>query len=157
MKEIKCYYLGKPYVIHLSEDYTEKEPLTFDGEAFHFHRELTEETLNRAVIRFYKRKLKRLIDKRLKHFSGLSKLKYKSFKIEEDPKRWGSCNGRAELTFNYRLAMFPLKAIDYVVVHELCHTKHLNHDRSFWRLVGKYCPDYLETMKIIGSVKTRDL
>jgi predicted metal-dependent hydrolase len=40
--------------------------------------------------------------------------------------------------------MAPLKAIDYVVVHEMCHMVHLNHDRSYWRLVGKIIPDYEE-------------
>jgi predicted metal-dependent hydrolase len=38
--------------------------------------------------------------------------------------------------------MAPLEAIDYVVVHELCHLQHMNHDRSFWRLVGSILPDY---------------
>ena len=38
--------------------------------------------------------------------------------------------------------MAPMEVIDYVVIHEMCHTVHLNHDRSFWRLVGKYDPNY---------------
>jgi len=43
-----------------------------------------------------------------------------------------------------KLAMAPLEVIDYIVVHEMCHMVHLNHDRSFWRLVGKMLPDYEE-------------
>lgn len=157
-KEIKCYYLGKMYTINVHEyDSSQKNAMVFDGESFHYYGKETSEDLNKALIKFYKKKLKRLVDKRLKHYSNISKLKYKSYKIEDDPRRWGSCNGRGELTFNYKLMIFPPKAIDYVVVHELCHTKHLNHDRSFWRLVGKYCPDYMNTMKIIGSEKTREI
>ncbi len=56
----------------------------------------------------------------------------------------GTCNSKRELTFNWKLAMAPLDVIDYIVIHEMCHMVHMNHDRSFWRLVGKYMPNYDE-------------
>ncbi|MDD5934617.1 MAG: M48 family metallopeptidase [Clostridiales bacterium] len=68
----------------------------------------------------------------------------KSTTIVDSPKTWGTCNNRKELTFNYRLSMAPIPVIDSVVIHELCHIFHLNHDRSFWRKVGSYDEHYKE-------------
>ncbi len=83
--------------------------------------------------------------------------KSKSVTIESSKVRWGSCNSKRELTFHWQLILYPVAGLEYVVIHEMCHMSHLNHDRSFWRLVGKHCPNYKEDMKIIGSEKTRGL
>jgi len=66
----------------------------------------------------------------------------RSFKIRFYKARWGSCNNRGELSFNYLLMMAPLWVIDYVIIHELCHLKHLNHSIKFWQLVNLHCPNY---------------
>ncbi len=58
--------------------------------------------------------------------------------------RWGSCNHRGELQFNWLLAMAPPAVFEYVIVHELCHLQHFNHSRAFWRLVASVLPDYME-------------
>ena len=55
---------------------------------------------------------------------------------------WASCGPSGTLSFNWKLAMAPTTVIDYVVVHELCHLKELNHSPRFWRLVARACPDY---------------
>lgn len=104
---------------------------------------------------FYKKAAKKYIDKRLRHYQQHFKEKYKGFTITSDDRRWGTCDSKRHLTFNWKLMMFPENAIDYVIVHELCHLSHMNHDRSFWRLVGKHCPTYKEDMKILGAEKTR--
>lgn len=56
--------------------------------------------------------------------------------------RWGSCSAKGNLSFNWRLVHFPTKVIDYVIIHELAHRKHLNHSRHFWQLVAQFDPDY---------------
>lgn len=56
--------------------------------------------------------------------------------------RWGSCSGRGNLSFNWKLLMAPPAVIDYVVVHELAHLREMNHSRRFWQLVGEYCPEW---------------
>ena len=56
--------------------------------------------------------------------------------------RWGSCSSRAELKFNWLLSMAPEFVFDYVVVHEVCHLRHMHHGREFWQMVANYCPDY---------------
>ena len=55
---------------------------------------------------------------------------------------WGSCTSKGNLNFNCLLILLPEQVMEYVIVHELCHLKYLNHSPSFWREVEKYCPDY---------------
>lgn len=67
-----------------------------------------------------------------------------SFSIRNQRTRWGSCSTRGALSFNWRLIMAPPEVLDYVVVHELAHMKEQNHSKAFWKIVSKYCPDYLK-------------
>lgn len=84
------------------------------------------------------------IEGRINTFSSLLKLVPTKIKIRRYKSRWGSCNSRHELSFNYLLAMCPLWVVDYVIIHELCHIKHLNHSPKFWSLVHNYCNDVQE-------------
>ncbi|HEX5078619.1 MAG TPA: M48 family metallopeptidase, partial [Geminicoccaceae bacterium] len=55
---------------------------------------------------------------------------------------WGSCTAKGVINLNWRLILAPPAALDYVVVHELCHLRHRHHQPPFWRLVGQILPDY---------------
>lgn len=58
-----------------------------------------------------------------------------------DPRgRWGSCSSRGTLSFSWRLVMAPAEVLGYVVVHELCHLRHMNHSPHYWRLVDEAWP-----------------
>ena len=85
-----------------------------------------------------------VVEERIKIYHKQLKVNPKIIEIVESKAKWGSCSSNRKLTFNYRLAMAPIDVIDYVVIHELCHLLHMNHDRSFWRRVGSIMPDYKE-------------
>lgn len=70
--------------------------------------------------------------------------------------RWGSCSSSGNLSFNCLLAILPESCRYYLAVHEMCHLVEMNHSARFWRLVGKYCPDYAIREKTI-RICSRDL
>lgn len=102
----------------------------------------TQEEVHVALKKFYMNKTKEIITERLAIYEPILQVKAKGFTIVDSPATWGTCNSKKQLTFNYKLSMAMLSAIDYVVIHELCHIMHLNHDRSFWRKVGMYDKNY---------------
>ena len=58
--------------------------------------------------------------------------------------RWGSCSTLGNINFNIRLALVPPELMEYVMIHEICHLKEMNHSEKFWKEVRKWCPDYEE-------------
>ena len=67
---------------------------------------------------------------------------YTSIRISTSRGRWGSCSKKGVLSFTCLLAFVPLPLVRYVVVHELCHTRHFNHSKNFWNEVEKILPDW---------------
>ncbi len=159
MSQQQCYYLGKTYPTEIVIDTSITKPnVNFDGKTFRFtSADGDVAALNVILKQFYTKAAKKFIEERLKFHQPSIKTKYKSFAIESHEAKWGTCNSQRHLTFHWKLILFPIEAIDYVVIHELCHLEHLNHDRSFWRLVGKLCPNYKAIMPILGTEKTRDM
>ncbi|MGG0717989.1 SprT family zinc-dependent metalloprotease [Robertmurraya massiliosenegalensis] len=139
-------YLGNAYPIQIFEDMNiTQERVEFKDEILHIYvKKHDGEKIKQALKRFYYQQCKALVEKSISVNQSNFKTKPRSIQITDSKKTWGTCDSKRQLTFNWRLAMAPREVIDYVVVHEMCHMVHLNHDRSFWRLVGKIMPDYKE-------------
>nr|WP_211171185.1 SprT family zinc-dependent metalloprotease [Bacillus sp. DNRA2] len=137
-------YLGKEFPILISEDHEiKKDKVVFEGDTLYIYvKKFNQDHIQKALKRFYHQQCKRIVEKRILHYQSHFKVKPRSFRISDSKTTWGTCDGLRQLTFNWKLSMAPLEVIDYVVVHEMCHMVHLNHDRSFWRLVGKIMPEY---------------
>jgi len=85
-----------------------------------------------------------LAKERVKYFNNFYGFKFNRISIRNQKTRWGSCSRRGNLNFNYKIILLPAKLADYIIVHELCHLKELNHSLKFWSLVAAKIPDYLE-------------
>ncbi|MCM1114723.1 MAG: M48 family metallopeptidase [Clostridium sp.] len=94
---------------------------------------------------------KEIIPSRVEHYSSLMKLTPTSVKITKAKKRFGSCNGSNGLCFSCYLMLYPMEAVDYVVVHELAHIVYHNHSKAFYRLIAQYMPDYKGREKLLKS------
>lgn len=83
---------------------------------------------------------KELLIPRLQHYSDLYQLPFNQCQIRYQKTRWGSCSARKLICLNHKLLFLPEHLIRYVMIHELCHTIHLNHSGRFWQLVAKFDP-----------------
>ena len=93
---------------------------------------------------WYKKIAKQILSDRLAFLETRVKLKSTSLKIGDSRGRWGSCNSKGVICFNWRVIMLPPAIIDYVIVHELCHLVEMNHSKNFWKLVETFLPRALE-------------
>ena len=85
---------------------------------------------------------KKSLTKRVQEIAHNLDFKIGKVSIRGQKTRWGSCSTSGNLSFNYNLLRFRKEVIDYVIIHELCHLKEMNHSKKFWKLVDKFCPDY---------------
>ena len=102
------------------------------------------EDIRKLLKKWYKKQTKEITTKRVAHYSPIINVTATSIDIKSRKKEWGSCDNHGNITFNWKLGMAKPEAIDYVVVHELCHRKYMDHSKQFWKEVKKYIPDYKE-------------
>ncbi len=93
-------------------------------------------------IRTLADKALQVIPDRVRHYAYLIGVGYGRITIRNQKSKWGSCSAKGNLNFNCLLMLCPSEVLDYVVVHELCHRKEMNHSPKFWAEVEKYAPDY---------------
>ena len=96
-------------------------------------------------------KAKEIIPERVRYYAPLVGVTYNRITIRCQRTRWGSCSSKGNLNFNCLLALFPLEIIDSVVVHELCHRKHMNHSPQFYAEIEKVFPEYKKHHKWLNA------
>lgn len=137
-----------------------KDEILYQGKVYRFH--YREELGGRVVIdppkttifsgvhllkaplleTWYRYEARRLISPKVQAFSRQYGFKYNSLVIRGQKTRWGSCSNRGNLSFNWKLIKAPEAIMDYIVLHELVHTKILNHSPEYWARLGTFYPQY---------------
>ena len=92
-------------------------------------------------------KAREIFPQRVEYYARMMGVSYGRITIREQKTRWGSCSGKGNLNFNWKLTLMPPEVLDYVVVHELAHRREMNHSRDFWKIVEQVLPDYQERRK----------
>ena len=111
-----------------------------------FEAEPTEKLTREKVIVLADEALK-VIPERVEYFAKVIGVTYGKITVRNQKTRWGSCSSKGNLNFNCLLMLAPPEVLDYVVVHELCHRKQMNHSKAFWLEVEKVLPNYKEVRK----------
>ena len=85
---------------------------------------------------------RKLVTERVRYYAPIIGVTYGQIAIRTQHTRWGSCSSKGNLNFNCLLALTPPEVLDYVVVHELCHRREMNHSPRFWQAVEQILPNY---------------
>ena len=104
--------------------------------------DLSSDNLKKELKVFYETAGKKKLQESLLVCSSRMQLVPKSVRIGSQRSLWGSCSSKGNISLNWRLVAAPPAVLNYVVVHELAHLKHLNHSLSFWSFVSQFCPKY---------------
>lgn len=95
----------------------------------------------------YKKEALEFTIERINYLNKKYNFKFNKIKIKNQKTRWGSCSRKGNLNFNYKIMFLPQQIADYIITHELCHLKELNHSKKFWNLVSKTIPNYQDIKK----------
>lgn len=99
-------------------------------------------TIEPSTVRFAKKELLHYITTKIEEYNKHYQYSYNRISIRAQRSRWGSCSSDGNITFNIALLGVPRHLRDYVIVHELCHLKEMNHSAQFWALVAETIPAY---------------
>lgn len=91
------------------------------------------------------------IDKAFKKLCKITGLYPTKITIKSMKTRWGSCSSDGHISINFDIIYHERECLEYVIIHELCHLKFMNHSKDFWNLVEKYCPDRKKIRKILNE------
>ena len=160
----KIYYKGEEFKIVRKTQNTTRITLKLEEEQkqiiISLPEDINQEQGKAHIDKLMKKLLKAhteiVISERLLYWSKITQIDYNEVKIRDAITRYGSCvPSKKNLYFSSRLIMLPEDKIDAIIVHELCHMKHKNHNKEFYELVAKYIPNYKEIdkwLKINGKI-----
>ncbi|MFZ2545014.1 MAG: SprT family zinc-dependent metalloprotease [Candidatus Saccharimonadales bacterium] len=120
---------GQHIIVHLAEGETLDSPAV-------------ERMVRDTIITALRVESKSYLPKRLAFLADQLDCRYEKVRFSHASSRWGSCSSTGTISLNIALMTLPFELIDYVIIHELCHTKQMNHSTQFWRLVENEDPSY---------------
>lgn len=88
---------------------------------------------------------------KLKYWADKTQLNYSKLSVRSQKSRWGSCSSAGSISLNDQLLFMPSSVLDYIIVHELCHTVHPNHSARYWALVNMHYPQYKQQELILAE------
>lgn len=112
---------------------------------------IIQEEIREAVQKALRIESKAYLPRRLAFLAEQGEFMYERVRFAHQSGRWGSCSTSGTISLNIALMNLPFELIDYVLIHELAHTKQMNHSDKFWTIVAAYYPDYKNARKTLKS------
>ena len=113
----------------------------------------TSKRVEQAINKYYENLADSEISFSMEKMMRQTGLMPESFKVRNFKRAWGNCSSKKVISLNKDLVKYSRDAIDYVCLHELCHLKHMNHSKEFWKLVGTYMPSYKISEKELKNIR----
>ncbi len=143
--ESEVTLFGKTYTKKIIFSQTEKIGVIVQGDEIVIHPvSQSEKSVEKALTNFFKSTAMKYILPRTEQLAKVMGIHFRNITLREQKTRWGSCSSQGNLNFNWRLVHSPPPVIDYVIIHELAHRKHMNHSKSFWSFVAEFDPEHLK-------------
>ena len=108
-----------------------------------------ESALSEPEIKSLKKEARKYLTEKTEYYSKIMGLKYGRITITSAEKRFGSCSSEGNISFSFRLMLYPEAAREYVVVHELAHLREMNHSSRFYAIVAGVLPDYKSRKRLL--------
>lgn len=135
-------YLGEKFVI---TDGIDKKEIVLDKKQLLLPINCI--NIEKDLIKWYRKQAKEIITNLVNYYSSIIGVDYNNICIKAQKTRWGSCSGKNNLNFNWKIILTNMDLVKYLIIHEVCHLKEMNHSSKFWILVEKYDSNFKNNRK----------
>ena len=146
--------LGNDYILNIEYSDFEKASVNLDNGYINICVSENCETakIKELIEKMYYKIALMIVDKSVNMWKNILKIAPDVVVIKKLKTAWGKCNSKRKIIINPDLMKYDQRVIDYVVLHEFCHLRYMNHSKDFWNMVGKFIPDYKDLKKELKNV-----
>ena len=150
------YYIGRKHRLKVVEGVTEMVSRQGKYIRVFIKSKSTQKHIAHILMKWYRDEAKKVFQERLVRYDYIlkrEKIAVNQILVRRLEKRWGSCTEMGNIVLNLSLVQAPIQCIDYVIVHEFCHLKHLNHGPKFYNMLGRYMEDWEKRKARLQTVR----